>query len=55
MELALHQFGGQRWGDACGKAFFRLPFPAFPVFSTLPERRACGCSLRLKNKSQQTT
>jgi fatty acid desaturase len=28
-----------------------LPFSTFRLFSTLPERRVCGCSLRLKNES----
>jgi len=34
---------------------FHLSFSAFPLSSILPERRVCGCSLRLKNKSQRTT
>ena len=28
-----------------------LPFPAFPLCFTLPERRVCGCSLRLRKNS----
>jgi hypothetical protein len=36
-------------------SFSRLPFSGFPLFSALPERRVCGCSLRLRKSSQPTT
>jgi hypothetical protein len=32
-----------------------LAIPGVSIILNLPERRVCGCSLRLKNESQPTT
>jgi hypothetical protein len=38
------------WYCSNDGAGFPLPFYAFRVFSTLPERRVCGCSFEAEKK-----